>query len=39
MLSGAPPFYSKDKQQMFKNRIEKPIEMKSWFSTDAVGLL
>jgi hypothetical protein len=24
---------------MFKNRIEKPIEMKSWFSEDTVNLL
>jgi serine/threonine protein kinase len=28
MLSGAPPFYSKDKHKMLKNRLEKPIEMK-----------
>lgn len=28
MLSGAPPFYSKDKTVMFRNRLEKPIEMK-----------
>lgn len=35
MLAGAPPFYSRDKHKMFKNRLEKPIEMKSWFSPNA----
>jgi serine/threonine protein kinase len=39
MLSGAPPFYSKDKRQMLKNRLEKPLEMKSWFSLPASSLL
>jgi len=39
MLSGAPPFYSKDKRQMLKNRLEKPLEMKSWFSLPAASLL
>ena len=39
MLSGAPPFYSKDKKQMMKNRLEKPIEMKPWFSVSAISLL
>ncbi|CAD8166179.1 unnamed protein product [Paramecium octaurelia] len=39
MLAGAPPFYSKDKTQMFKNRLEKPIEMKDWFSTAARSIL
>lgn len=28
MLAGAPPFYNKDKTMMFRNRLEKPIEMK-----------
>ncbi|CAD8064466.1 unnamed protein product [Paramecium sonneborni] len=39
MLAGAPPFYSKDKTQMFKNRLEKPIEMKEWFSNAARSVL
>ncbi|CAD8076208.1 unnamed protein product [Paramecium sonneborni] len=39
MLAGAPPFYSKDKTQMFKNRLEKPIEMKDWFSNPARSIL
>jgi hypothetical protein len=39
MLSGAPPFYNKDKQVMFRNRLEKPIEMKSWFSVDAQSII
>jgi serine/threonine protein kinase len=39
MLSGAPPFYSKDKTLMFKNRLEKPIDMKPWFSPNAISLL
>ena len=39
MLSGAPPFYSKDRNLMFKNRIEKQMEIKSWFSTQAISLL
>jgi serine/threonine protein kinase len=39
MLSGAPPFYSKDKNVMFKNRLEKPIEMKPWFSSKAVSII
>jgi hypothetical protein len=39
MLAGAPPFYSRDKNVMFKNRIEKPVEMKPWFSAVASSLL
>lgn len=39
MISGAPPYYSKDKNVMFKNRLEKPVEMKSWFSTNAISIL
>lgn len=39
MLSGAPPFYSKDKTLMFKNRLEKPIEMREWFSAPAKDIL
>lgn len=39
MLSGAPPFYSKDKRLMLKNRLEKPIEMRPWFSINAISLI
>ncbi|KRX00024.1 Protein kinase-like domain [Pseudocohnilembus persalinus] len=39
MLSGAPPFYSKDRSRMFRNRIENPIEMKSWFSSEARSII
>jgi hypothetical protein len=39
MLSGAPPFYSKDKNVMFKNRLEKAVDMKPWFSQGAISLL
>jgi serum/glucocorticoid-regulated kinase 1/serum/glucocorticoid-regulated kinase 2 len=35
MLSGAPPYYSKDKREMLKNRCEKPLEMRSSFSIQA----
>lgn len=39
MLAGAPPFYSKDRSKMFRNRIENPIEMKSWFSSEAKSII
>ena len=39
MLGGAPPFYSKDKGAMFRNILEKPIEMKPYFSAQAVSIL
>ncbi|CAD8068790.1 unnamed protein product [Paramecium sonneborni] len=39
MLSGAPPFYSKNKREMLKNRCEKPLEMKPCFSLQAQSLL
>ena len=39
LLSGSPPFYSKDKSIMFRNILEKPIEMKSYFSVQAVSIL
>jgi len=39
MLSGAPPFYSKDKNQMFKNVLEKPLELKPHFSAEACSIL
>lgn len=39
MLGGAPPFYSKDKATMFRNILEKPIEMKPYFSAQAISIL
>ncbi len=39
MLTGQPPYYSKDKAEMFKNRMEKPIDMKPWFKPEATKLL
>jgi len=39
MLTGAPPFYSRDKQQMFRNILEKPLEIKPYFSAEAGSLL
>lgn len=35
MLSGAPPFYSKNKTIMFKMRMQEPIQMKTYFSEEA----
>ncbi|CAG9331908.1 unnamed protein product [Blepharisma stoltei] len=39
MLSGAPPFYSKNRDQMFRNILTRPVEMKSHFSWQVVDLL
>jgi hypothetical protein len=39
MLSGLPPFYSKDQYKMFKSILEKPIEMKPGFSNEAKSLI
>lgn len=39
MLSGSPPFYSRDRELMYKNRLEKPIDMKNYFSDQATSLL
>lgn len=39
MIAGAPPFYSNDKGMMFRNRLEKKIEMKPWFSEEVSSLL
>jgi serine/threonine protein kinase len=39
MLSGAPPYYSKDKQKMLEDRLSKPIIMRDYFSAEAVDLL
>jgi serine/threonine protein kinase len=39
MLSGAPPFYSKNREEMFKNILNKPVEMKPYFSEAASDIL
>jgi hypothetical protein len=39
MLSGAPPFYSKNKEEMYRNIMHKPVEMKPHFSPNACDLL
>lgn len=39
MLTGSPPFYSRDKAAMFRNRLANPIEMKPYFTENAVSLL
>ena len=39
MMSGAPPFYCKNKDVMFKNMLSKPVEMRGHFSPQAVDLL
>lgn len=39
MLTGAAPFYSKDRTLMFRNRAEKPLDIKPWFSEACASLL
>lgn len=39
MMSGAPPFYNKNKDQIFKDVLNKPIPMLSHFSPDLHDLL
>jgi len=39
MLSGAPPFYSQDKNKMIEDRLNKPIEMPLFFSKEAISLI
>jgi hypothetical protein len=39
MLAGTPPFYSRNKDVMFRNMLSKPVEMKAHFSPSAVDLL
>lgn len=39
MLSGAPPNYSRNRDELFRNILTKPVEMKSHFSTSACDLL
>jgi serine/threonine protein kinase len=39
MLSGAPPFYSKNREEMFKSILNRPVEMKAYFSDSSADLL
>lgn len=39
MLSGRPPHYSKNRKQMLQDIVEKPIEMRPYFSAEAKSLL
>jgi serine/threonine protein kinase len=39
MLSGMPPHYKKNRKQMLRDIVEKPIPMLSNFSSEAVSLL
>lgn len=39
MLSGRPPHYNKNRKQMLQDIVEKPIEMKPYFTTEAKSLL
>jgi serine/threonine protein kinase len=39
MLTGAPPFYSKNKHQMFQNRLYQPVRIKQSFSESVTSLL
>lgn len=39
MLAGAPPFYNPNKEEMYRNIMNKPVEMKAHFSRNAADLL
>ncbi|CAG9316528.1 unnamed protein product [Blepharisma stoltei] len=39
MISGAPPFYSKNRNEMYKNVLNKPVEMKPNFSNELSDFL
>ena len=39
MLSGAPPFYNRNKDIMFKDMLTKPVVIKAHFSPEAADLL
>jgi serine/threonine protein kinase len=39
MLCGRPPHYNRDRQQMLKDIVEKPIPMKPYFSPEATSIL
>ena len=39
MLCGRPPHYNRDRQQMLRDLVEKPIPMKPYFSEPATSML
>jgi len=39
MLCGRPPHYQKNRKAMLKDIVEKPIEMKPYFSAESASLL
>lgn len=39
MLAGRPPFYSKNRRELFSLITDKPVPIKSDFSTDASDLI
>lgn len=39
MLAGAPPFYSPNRDEMFKNILTKPLSLKPYFSQEVSDLL
>ena len=39
MMTGAPPFYSKNREEMFRNILSTPVQMKSFFSPQLCDLL
>lgn len=39
MLTGTPPFYSPNRDQMFKNILSQPLSLKPYFSPETSDLL
>jgi len=39
MLTGAPPWYSRNRDEMFRNMLSKPFDVKPYFSAAATDLL
>ena len=39
MLSGSQPFHSENRDKIYKNIIHKKLEMKPYFSENAIDLL
>lgn len=39
MLSGLPPFYSQDKNEMIEQRLSEPIKFPNYFSSKAIDLI
>jgi serine/threonine protein kinase len=39
MLAGCPPFTTKNREQLYKDILNKPVKMKSFFSSQAISLL